>query len=107
MASIACTQACRCIGNTGNQPPITVHVLSPHWPQPTSVKSNGGRFWMTLDRGLLSANNSVPPGRSSRLHSLTCRQGRGGASGGVECPSTDLRNWAPPHTHMRFSPIVR
>ena len=55
-----------------------------------SVNSTGGRFWITLLRGLLSAMASVPPGRSSRRHSLTCKRRAGGvgaALGRAACPA--------------------
>ena len=61
------------------------HVLAPHAPPHLFISANstGGRFWMTLLLGLLSAMASVPPGRSSRRHSRTWgrRRGQGRESG--------------------------
>ena len=60
--------------NQGPHDRTTPHAHPhPHTHLFIRVNSTGGRFWMTLLRGLLSTIASTPPGRSSRRHSRIWR----------------------------------
>ncbi len=62
---------------------------------------------MTLLRGLLSHKASVPPGRSKRLHSRTCRQQqeavvRAWESNVASTRQLNIKAWVPQSSNSTF-----